>query len=681
MLDLSNKMRMLYGSPVAQRDVMSSIMFGSTEGMARFLDLNRARVRVGVWPIQSNAEPEAAMGIATVLALLLENYQEVEVYRLFAQLDGHPGSFQWSLQQSQFHIDDWQLDALGENVAIWGTLEKTAEGWSLQLQIENDVFEDEEPKLFNLSAKSLGELTARLPNLVKEIAEFLEATKLRPLSQQYGVVEADDAVLIGFYKRLFHWELKLLLMLWGQKWSNEAIVAARKDLLEAAKAEGGEFGAWAISRAVGRAMLPGFQPVGEALISFVPEVVEAFADYTYPSVVLAVGLYRLNYRQEAFDLLEESVETRPQELISWLALAELYLSNRQLSDMINTFQRALEEITSDTPLYLRYAEMLRLLAYENYPLSEFMLIVPDDFDRDTDLVRFEMIEAYEEVLKLEPEHEDALYQQLLQMAEVMDERFWGKFEKLVAQDKTGEKVRQVVDSLYNFEDVDDGINALKTAIERDPNRYDLHVNLAALYLFVEKSKSAGVELEKAKQLTQDEVARADIDRMMLSVDDPEFEAYLGELTDLVNAGSELDIEDVEYLEDIVEKAPRFAEIYALLGRAYIAWDEPSTALETLLDGQKQVPNDPDILELLGRVLWEQDQRELALEYLNKGLALNASHIPLLTRMGRCLFDKDEVDASKAYLLRAEAINPRHPALNETRLYISRMLEANEDEED
>jgi tetratricopeptide (TPR) repeat protein len=681
MLDLSNKMRMLYGTPVAQTSTMSSALFGSTEGMARFLDLSRARVRVGVWPIQSNAEAEAAMGIASVISLLLENYQDVEVYRLFAQLEGDPENFQWSLAQSQFHIDDWQLDALGENVAIWGTLDKNTDGWTLQLQVENDAFEDEEPKPFNLMTKSLSDLTARLPSFVKEIAEFLETATLRPLAQQYDAVQADDSALIDFYKKLFQWELKLFLALWGQKWSSENIASARVALLEAAEVVDGEFGAWGLSRALGRAMLPGFQPVGESLISGVPEIVETFSDYAYPSVTLAVGLYRLAYRQEAFDLLQESVDEHPKELITWLALAELYLSSHQLSDLIETFQRAIEANAASPRLYVRYAEMLQLLAYENYPLNEFMLITPEDFDRDADLVRLEMIEAYEEVLKLDPNHEDALYQQLLQMAEVVDDRFWGKFEKLVAQDKIGDRVRQVIDSLYNFEDVDEGINVLKAAIVREPNRYDLHVNLAALCLFVEDAKTATTELEKAKQLTQDEQARADIDRLMLSAEDPEFEAYLGELTELVGAGSEIDIEDVEYLEDIVEKAPRFAEIYVLLGRAYILWNEPSTALETLLDGQKQAPEDPDILELLGRVLWELDQRELALEYLNKGLALNTSHIPLLTRMGRCLFDNDEVEASKAYLMRAEAINPRHPALNETRLYISRMLETDDEEED
>jgi tetratricopeptide (TPR) repeat protein len=537
---------------------------------------------------------------------------------------------------------------------------------------------DVEPKAFTYSLDNLEALTKRLPQIAQEIATSLELEETRPLARSYERIAAPESVLEALYKQLFQWELKLLLTLWGQEWAKDDITAARAALLTAAKATGVEFGAWAAARVLSRAMLPGFQPVGESLMSGVPEVVDAFTEYSYPVVVLAVALYRLNYAQEAYDLLEEQLERTPQELDLWLALAELYLASRQLTQVIRAFQDAIEEGAVSTRLYLRYAEILRLLSFENYPLNDFMLISPEDFEDDADLIRWETIEAYEEVLKLVPDHQDALYQQLLQMAEVEDERFWEKFEALVKRDKTGDKVRSVIDALYDFEDVDEGIAILKRAIDQEPKRYDLHANLGDLYLFVENTKAARTALNTAKELTNDEQARADIDRLLLSVEDPEFEARLGELTDIVNAGSELDIEHVEFLEGIVEKAPRFGELYVLLGKAYLAWGEPDTALETLLDGQKYLPLDPDILELLGRVLWELDQRVLAFEYLNKGIAENPTHVPLLARMGRCHFDNDETELSKVYLLRAEAVNPRHPALSEARAYISRMLEAGEE---
>lgn len=216
------------------------------------------------------------------------------------------------------------------------------------------------------------------------------------------------------------------------------------------------------------------------------------------------------------------------------------------------------------------------------------------------------------------------------------------------------------------------IRMLQAAIGRGENRHDLYINLAAAYLVADDRKQARIALEKARALTTSESVQAETDRLMLAAEDANFEAHLGEITDLISAGRNLSIKDVDFLEATLESAPRFGEVYVLLAKAYQVWGEPEAVLETLLDGQKNLPDDPDVLEMLARTLWATGEHKLAFDSLNKGLAKNPHHIPLLSLTGRYLFENGQEDAARAFLARAETIAPHHPALNDTRAYIARM---------
>src|SRR5215216_1511266 len=93
--------------------------------------------RIGLWPLVSSA-PDISMGLMTLLAFLLERYQGVIVYRLFANVDDAE-AFEWTMERSQFGVDDWQLEELDENVGVWGTLERNGAGWQLEIDVENDL--------------------------------------------------------------------------------------------------------------------------------------------------------------------------------------------------------------------------------------------------------------------------------------------------------------------------------------------------------------------------------------------------------------------------------------------------------------------------------------------------------------------------------------------------------------
>jgi tetratricopeptide (TPR) repeat protein len=285
----------------------------------------------------------------------------------------------------------------------------------------------------------------------------------------------------------------------------------------------------------------------------------------------------------------------------------------------------------------------------------------------------EAVEAYRTALDMNPSHIPALSQLLMHLADLKDERFWEDFRRFVELDKQGEQLRNVVDTFYNFEAIDEGIAILQDAVRSRPDQVELRLSLASAYLLDDRSEEAGSELDKAKSLTHNPQLLIDIDRLFLAADDPEFDARLGDITERVDAGSELDSDDVEYLETAIEKAPLFAAGYSLLANAYLAWGETSDALDVLLDGQKQLPDDPEIAVLLARVLWNEGESQLALDCLNKALAKNPQHVPLLALTGQFLFEDGQEDGARVFLARAETINPRHPMLMEVRVYIANSL--------
>lgn len=666
MRDLANKLMM---RDQQSSTVLPSVIFGSTGDMLQQMELDRPKLRVGFWPIQSETEPEAAMGLAAVLAYLLERWQDVRVYRLLAAVEGEPDSYVWTAQNSQFGVDDWQLDDLDENIALWGSLSRSSGGMQLELQAENDIAESDEPQIFSIEAPDIAGLIGKLPDLANILAEALEAGRVRTLAASYSDIGSPEAAA-NLLRQVFQWELHLFLALWGHEWHEERVLESLDRLLETAR-NAGEFGAFVISSAVSRAMSVGIDGLTETLSKQV-EAIDASFTQDFTTVILSSALYRAGYTNDAMALLAAKLETFPTSEKLWLALGEFNAQGGQVLEAVDAFQSAMEAGAADTTLYLRYAGLLRLIDTNGWALQAYSLIDPAVV-RDN-LVIEEMIAAYDAVLVRDPNHAEAQALQLAQLVDVEDKRLWPAFVRLVELDDTGDHVRSTLDAMYHLEDITPALQALQSAVGRSPERADLHLNLALAYLIAEQEDQAITELVTARQLSDDPFLHAEIDRMMLAADDPDFEGTLGEITDKVAAGTSLSSDEVDFLEDAVGQAPSFAEAYLLLARAYRKWDENGAALETLLDGQKNIPTDPDIAEMLAQMLWNEKERELAISYLQKGLAHNPHHVPLLALAGRFLFDEGQFDDAKLYLARAQAISPRSPQLDAVRRYIAGALD-------
>lgn len=669
MRELTQKLIGLYETE--KKEYAPSVILGTARMLSRNLTVV-PEYRVGLWPCISKTHPETAMGLMTVLGYLLEQWQGFRVYREFCALEGDPEGFVWSIEKSQFGVDDWRLEALDDNVGIWGKLTTDGNTWIFEIEVENDVTDSDETDLFSYTADSPHGLIDALPDAAKAIVILLNPDAQQSRGGAYKKIERDPEHAADLLEVAFLWELELLFSLWGKPVELEALYT---DLVAAARElePGDEFGGWLAANAAARVLLPGFFEEREILPPL-DSLAQALPDSHIVPVILSQALFQAGETQTSTALLEAEVGRKSDDASIWLILANLYRVGGRLAEAVDTFQRAIEAEAVNASLLVAYANLLPLMQAQGWEITEFIMI--DLAEVHSDYMNWEAVEAYEEALKLDDLQDSAaiIGRQITLLIELHSEdRLWKAFDRLVQVDSTGEQVRVSIDEFYALEDIQPAIKILQNALEGYPERADIKVNLAALYITDEQGAAAEALLEAASSATTDPVLLADIQRLMLGAQDPEFEMLLGEIIDRLEAKNALSDEQVEFLEDVIEDAPAFVEGYILLAQAFILWDEPATALETLLEAEKHNPLDPEVIVLLGKLLWESDQHELAFSYLNKGIETAPLHVPMLSLIGRYLYEDGQYAEARMYLARAGAISRRHPAFLEAQEFISRRM--------
>ncbi|HRF98484.1 MAG TPA: hypothetical protein PLZ51_24925, partial [Aggregatilineales bacterium] len=310
---------------------------------------------------------------------------------------------------------------------------------------------------------------------------------------------------------------------------------------------------------------------------------------------------------------------------------------------------------------------------ESNPVGTYALIDADEYDDEADALAWEAIEAYEQAIQLDPDNLTCLQNQILLLLDVYSDdetRLFDAFEELLEKDETGEYVRAVVDMAYSLEELDPLIEMLEAHAEKHPKRADLQVSMAVLAMHLEDYDTVADYLQAAEDLTDDEAILADIDRLMMSVNDPQFEERLGGIYAVVSGGNKISAQDIRFLEETIEKAPLVPEAYIYLAQSYIIWGEKDHAMTTIKDGFEALPNNPEIAELLARYEWLHGDKDEAQKVLTAGLSANPTYVPLMARMGQFLFELGEKDAARGWLTRAEALSPRDPILTEVRRFIA-----------
>ncbi len=649
-------------------EMLPSVIFGSGNELLQSLKLQQ-RVRIGMLPCVSAEEPHVAMGLMTLLSYLLERWAEVRVYRLFFQTDADPKTYQWAMTDSQHGIDDWVFESLDENAVLSATLTKEGGVWRWTLVLQNDLAgEGDADKTWIYEGASLAELVGQLEKVASEIISQFDVPEIIPIPA--ATTTADESSLMRVLRGVFEWQLQLLFVLYGKGWTEADIQKQLDELVVLGNLTRDDFGGWAVSHAVAHGLRGGYEPVPESLVTMLDNYIARFAPHTiYPSILVGRGVFNAGHPQQAYDILEAETKEHPQNVHLWLIKADLYRRAGKLSQLINAYQDAILLKAVNADLYQQYAGILELL--DENPTDTYALIDPN-YDEDDGLA-LEAIEAYEKALELNPDNLTCLQNQILLLMESYaddDSRLYRVFKRLLEKDTTGEYIRAVVDAAYSLDDPEALLDILEVHAEKHPKRADLPVSLAVLAMQLEDYNRVADYLQVAEDLTDDEVILADIDRLMMTVNNPQFEERLGGIYAVVSGGNRLSAQDVRFLEETIEKAPLIPEAYLYLAQAYMVWGEKEHAFNTIKEGYAELPKNAEIAELLARYEWLYGDKVEAQNILTAGLSANPTYVPLMARMGQFLFERDEKDAARGWMTRAEALSPRDPILKEVRRFIA-----------
>jgi tetratricopeptide (TPR) repeat protein len=645
----------------------------------------KALLRIGLWPIISASESEIGigMGIGVVLAALLEQWPSVSVYRLMTQVSDMSSDFQWKIEDTQFSVDDWELDGLDENVAIWGSFALEDDLVNLTLTVEDDSREDDSMLELKHESATLVEMLNHLPILASKIMNWFNE-KSAVLQNPYTVISAtDEALTKNFLEDIFLWELDYFLELWGQGSNSDQVLKSQENLIELSNELNCDFSAWITSGSIARFVLFDETNWSKWLLPTVKETASLFNEYPVAAVILAATIFRLNDHLQAFDILETSLLLHPEYTGTWAALGALYEKSGEDLSAIDVYQRAIELDAATAEIFSRYALLMDSLADHQVELREGANRVSaagrpfveryifTDSTADASSLR-ESCAAYRYVVELDASNLEALSHLVIGLLFFDDDEAWSFCTQLVSRDKDGTVITSVIEQLMD-DDLPRMIDILQTAALNAPLELNVHMNLARAYLAARQNERAKSALNTLVVKDVSPTIQASIARLRLAADEPDFEIKIGEINDSLDAKSQVPSEEIEFLEACIEKEPLFSEGYRLLAQSYLSWNEPDDALEVLLDGQKIAPFDSDLIALLANVLWDADEPELALACLDQGLNINSQNATLLSLMGRFLFDNGEDDTAKEYLRRAEVADPLNSELSATRFYIANTL--------
>lgn len=649
------------------------------------LNRQKAQYRIGLWPIISASEAEigTGMGIGLVLAALLEEWPSISVYRLLAKVGDIPFTYQWKIEDSQFGVDDWELEGLDENVAIWGEIAFQGEHIKLTLEVEDDSRADEDTLKLDYESDTLANMLNQLPTVSMSIVNWLNDSSAEMQTPYETITTLDVEIGKNFLEDVFLWELDYFLELWGQGTTEADVLESQDNLVNITTELDSNFGAWVVTHSISRFVLFDQTNWSEWLYPTLKQTASTLSNYPIVTENLSTTLFQMGENLEAFDLLETNLSLHPEDRESWLLLGDMYLRVSEDLSAIDVYQRAIEADVESKEIYLKYGSLMDSLVEHQIELNEGTNRVSSagrpfteryvltDSDEDSPSLR-ESCAAYRRVIELDASNVDASAHLVIGLLSLNDPDAWSFFSQLIDKDKEGTNTASVIEQVDD-DDVPNIIDVLQSTSTKNPHDLSLHLNLARAYLALQQNDKAKEELSSIPIGDAPSQLQAGIAKLRLSADDSDFDAKLGEIQDILNAKNQANSEDIEFLEAAIEKEPLYSEGYRLLAQSYLSWYEQDDALEVLLDGQKTAPFDTDLLALLARVLWDADQSDLAFAYLEQGLDHNSRNATLLSLMGRFLFDNGEDDEAKDYLRQAEAADPLNSELSTTRFYIANTL--------
>ncbi|MCA9914217.1 MAG: hypothetical protein KC496_12760, partial [Anaerolineae bacterium] len=282
----------------------------------------RPAYRIGLWPCISEDAPLQAMGLWTAFAYLLERWRDIEVYRLFTTFEEDQDDLPiWEISQMQFAVEDWEVEALDENIGIWGEYKAVDTGIELRVFIENDLVtgQDNETLEIAIQAADLTGMIQLLPKLSEQVAEAIEASLLDETLPTFTQNSVNQTNMEHLFEHVLQWETRLLGHLWNIEWEDTDIISAYDTQINAGKnaLEQGNFSAWLVAQCVAQTMRPGYSVIGDLLVEHIGKLYAAFADTSNAIPLVAEAIFTMGQAQQAYNLLEDHTNDVPKNAASW----------------------------------------------------------------------------------------------------------------------------------------------------------------------------------------------------------------------------------------------------------------------------------------------------------------------------------------------------------------------------
>ena len=670
MIDAAERMKALGKRP--QNSGAPSAIFGSAASLSQSVDQDD-RYRIGFYPIISDEDPEAAMGLASCLCYLLEQHRDTRVYRCFAKIDENDGGAEINRSDYQFDIDEWELEGLADNIQASGTLERHDGAYKLVLYIEISLLEEAKTKEFVYEFPTLSELVSGLPKVAATVMNSLIEPGAAHSIISYSPVTLDSSRLKALLIHVFEWNLDVYLRLWGTDWAEADIRQQFGDFAEQSRAAGDEFSAWCLGMFAKQIMQWGLEDCGEGIALLIAEAFSGEPEAAPGAAAAARGLAELDYGAQAVELLQPYLLADAAASI-WLSMIDVHLALGAMSEAIDACQRTLE-IGQDHPaLFWEYAQLLINAEAVDWPVEELLFIDPDEYDEDLQIAA-EIASALKQQLSRAAGDLGTLQLACAYMIDVNDDDIWRFFERLVRDDLQGEFAGDIIERLLDLDDRDDAYLILERAM--DANAY-AHVFLAQLALADNDTDLAEntVRACRSRFTEIDDDLEIELQRLELAARLPGFEETFAELKLLLSGNRNVSEQQVDLLEEAVEIAPKLVDLYVVLSSCYVAWDDSDSAIEVLEDAERKAGSHPQIGLGRARILWARRQRDEAISKLNSSLAAFPRDVNLLVQMGDFLIANDQLEDARQYILRAESIAPSHRAIwRARRLVAQKMTEA------
>lgn len=668
MLNAAHRMKSL-GQQPSDSGAPTSI-FGSAAGLAHAIQADE-RFRIGVYPILCADMPEAAMGLASCLCYLLEQYQDTRVYRCFARIGGADDNAEISASDYQFSASDWTLEGLADNVILEGALIAAWDGCELRLVIDRSLSaSDVDDDALAYQFDSLASLTSALPAIAAEVYRALAGEVNTNGIIEYDALDAGDAELETLLEAVFGWNLDVCLYLWDVEWDEKDVCDQFEEVAELRHTNPGQFAFWCLGMMAKQVMQPGIAEIGEHIVT---ELGRAFSDEDLAApgaAAAALGLSRLGQAQQANSVLQPRLRADAPASV-WCAMIEIQLNAGQVEAAIETAQLALENGLQHPALYWQYAELLMTAEVNNLNVDDVLLLDPDEYDEDAHIA-VEIANA----LKL---YNDgvrgdlgALQLALAYMIDVADDERWIYFERLLQRDEEGAFTGEVLDRLIEFEDHDRAYDILERHLDSNAFAY---IFLAQLALADSDSALASemVEACRASFAEIDDNLELELQRIQLQASLPSFAEQYAETKVMLSANRPVSEDKVELLERAIELAPKLVDLHLLLSACYRSWRDDESALEVLREAAEPAGPDPQIDLGTARILWSQNERQDAISLLNAALERFPNDVYLLMQLASCLIENDQFEEARQYIALAETIAPSHRAILQVQQLIAQKM--------